>query len=59
MSGRVRTWHSERDHTTSWHARAKLGRLEVGYHVHRHCYPTTSDRWVFQPFFIYDRKATA
>lgn len=50
-----RFWTTERDDSKTWHARLRLGRLTVGWHVHRHRYPSSSDRWVFQPEVIYDR----
>jgi hypothetical protein len=39
--------------TTSWHAQIKLGRVRLGYHVHRH-EGHSSDRWVLQPWLTYD-----
>lgn len=40
----------------TWNRRLRIGRLELGYHLHRHTYARTSDRWVLQPWITYDRK---
>lgn len=36
--------------------RYRIGRVQVGIIVWRHEYALTSDRWVIQPSFVYDRK---
>lgn len=53
-------WQHADEGTRGWHGCIRIARLEVGFHVYRHSYPTSSpDRWVFQPFFVYDRKGAA
>lgn len=52
----ARVWTHDHEGTRGWHARLRIGRLQLGWHIYRHTYPTTSDRWVLQPFAIYDRK---
>lgn len=42
--------------TTTWRRQGRLGRLQFGFHLHRHRNPTLSDRWVFQPYLILDRR---
>lgn len=42
--------------TTSKHRRWRVGRLQFGFHLYVHHSPHLSDRWVVQPFVIYDRK---
>ena len=43
--------------TTSWNWKVRFWRVQVQLTIHRHGHPS-SDRWVAQPHFIYDRKAT-
>jgi hypothetical protein len=35
----------------------KLGSLQAGWHIYLHRYAASPDRWVFQPFVIFDRTA--
>jgi hypothetical protein len=53
-----RTRPGDWDHSDGWHGQLRLGRLQVVYHLWQHHYPKSSDRWVFQPSFIYDRKGS-
>lgn len=39
-----------------WQERWRLGRFEIDLLLVRHRYPTSPDRWVFRPGFIFDRK---
>lgn len=50
-------WRAVVGSSTSWHARWRFWRCEIHVAVHRHRYPTSSDRWVFDPRFVYDRKS--
>jgi hypothetical protein len=39
----------------------RKGRLQLGYRLYKHQYPKlgekwSGDRWVFQPYLIWDRK---
>jgi hypothetical protein len=34
----------------------RWGRYQAGITIHHHVYPGTLDRWVFRPWFIWDRK---
>lgn len=53
-------WTVDRGHEGfTWNRRLRLGRTEVGYHLHRHTSPAASDRWVLQPWLRYDRKNPA
>lgn len=48
-------WLTKESEGTGWHGRLRIGRVQIGYHVYRHA-GVLPDRWVFQPFLIYDRK---
>lgn len=52
---KARRWRTENGNSTTWHADLRFWRIQLGYrlHLHRH---SSSDRWVVQPFAIYDRK---
>ncbi len=57
----MRFWHVKPEddrfgNSASWQMSGQLGRLQFGYHVYKHTSPVASDRWVFQPWFTYDRK---
>ena len=41
-----------------WTKRWRVGRVQFGWHIYKHTsgFPTTSDRWVLHPQFVYDRK---
>lgn len=46
--------------TKAWHRKWRFGRVQVGFHLYKHVYgPSVSDRWVLQPFAIFDRKENA
>ena len=52
----MRFWHvKEFGNSAAWHMSGKLGRVQFGYHVYKHT-SHLGDRWVFQPWFLYDRK---
>ncbi len=51
-----RFWAYERERSKTWAANGSAWRFQASIHIHRHRYPTVSDRWVVQPSFIYDRK---
>ncbi len=56
----VRRWKWEQGTTTGWAFRWTVWRLQIGGRLMRHAYgPHTSDRWVLQPDFVYDRKPLA
>jgi hypothetical protein len=40
-----------------WKWGFRIGRFQFKAFAYRHRYPHLSDRWVFQPHFIYDRRA--
>jgi len=50
--------HTQSDIGTSdtWQRQWKFWRIQVKIVVYRHRHSGSSDRWVFQPHFIYDRK---
>lgn len=48
------TWRTSDRESEGWHGQWRWGRCQFGYHVYRHR-GTLPDRWVFQPFLIYDR----
>jgi len=51
-----RVWkHGPAEGTTGWHGRFHIGRLQIGWHLYQHA-SRHGDRWVLQPFFIYDRR---
>jgi hypothetical protein len=54
---RQRFWSYPQDQGGhAWHSRLRLGRLEFGYDVYKHTFARSSDRWVFQPFWIWNRR---
>lgn len=42
--------------STRWHFAKQFRRVHLSLSVYRHTYPTATDRWVFTPRVIYDRK---
>lgn len=42
--------------TTTHRRRVCFWRLQLEFLVYIHHYPTSSDRWVFRPGLVYDRK---
>ena len=50
------TWTFEHEGTHGWNGLWRIGRFEFGFHLYRHRYPSSPDRWVFQPFFVVDRR---
>jgi hypothetical protein len=56
-TARHQAWTVDRGHQGfQWSRRLRLGRWRVGYHVYRHTYAQSPDRWVFQPYLTVDRK---
>jgi hypothetical protein len=55
LRDKTQVWRTERDGTTSWAAKFRIGRFQFLCHVHRHR-SHLPDRWVLQPSFTYDRK---
>lgn len=51
---RLHRWSYDHSGSRSWNWKAVVGRVQVQLTVHRH--DGSSDRWVVQPHFIYDRK---
>ncbi len=56
----MRFWHVKPDDDpysgTAWHMAGQIGRFQYGYDIYKHTSSHSSDRWVFQPWFTYDRK---
>lgn len=49
-------WRTHFDGSYAWHYRIHIGKfIEVGFHLYKHTYYLTPDRWVFQPYAVFDR----
>lgn len=57
MTVEATRWTVDSGNTRTWNTRIRAGRFQIGYHLHRHRSPYSSDRWVFQPWITYDRCA--
>lgn len=53
---RFRHWIYDHGESRSWNWHIRLGRVQVQLTVHHHG-GGSSDRWVIQPHFVYDRKS--